>query len=207
MTITILIIIITCLVSYKAMNDRAFKQQLLHHPVSETRNGEWYRLLTSGFIHADYIHLGINMFVLYGFGQLVEDHYLYHFGEVGGRIIYLVVYLVCIIIGDLPSLIKHKDNSYYSALGASGAVSGILFVSILLNPWGRLLIYGILPIKAIIFGVLYLGYSSWAGKNSNDNIGHDAHFFGAVVGMVITVALIPSTFTGFIASFLDGLPF
>ncbi len=207
MTVTILIIIVTCLISYKGFKDRSFFEQLKHHPVSEAKNGQWYRMVSSGFLHADWVHLGINMYVLYEFGTLVEMLYLDQFGEVAGRGIYLALYLVMIILADIPSFIKHKNNSYYGAIGASGAVSGILFIFILFLPWAELRLYFAIPIPAIIFGILYLAYSSWASKKAQDNIGHDAHFYGALSGMVLTAILIPRTFSVFIDQFLNGLPF
>ena len=121
MTVTILIIIVTVLVSYKGFSDHAFFEQLKHHPVSEAKGGEWYRMISSGFLHADWIHLGINMYVLYIFGELVETLYLQQYGEVLGRAIYIIIYIAMIILADIPSFIKHKDNTYYSAIGASGA--------------------------------------------------------------------------------------
>jgi membrane associated rhomboid family serine protease len=200
MTVTILIIIVTCLISYKGFNDRSFFEKLKHHPVSEANNGEWYRMVSSGFLHADWFHLGINMYVLYEFGSLVERLYLDQFGDVAGRGIYLLLYLVMIILADIPSFIKHKNNRYYGAIGASGAVSGIL-------PWAELRLYFAIPIPAIIFGVLYLAYSSWASKKAKDNIGHDAHFYGALAGMALTIILIPRTLGVFIDQFINGLPF
>ena len=203
-TVTLLIIIITCLVSYKGFTDRAFFEQLKHHPVSESKNGEWYRMISSGFLHADWLHLGINMYVLYQFGTFVESMFLAEYGQVLGRTIYLILYIAMIIIADIPSLIKHKDNQYYGAIGASGAVSGILFIFILYAPWSMLRLYFAIPIPAIIFGVLYLGYSSWASKNSNDNIGHDAHFFGAVAGIVIALLALPWLFPHFLEAVMAG---
>ncbi|MFT4534731.1 MAG: membrane associated rhomboid family serine protease [Saprospiraceae bacterium] len=207
MTVTILIIIVTCLISYKGFKDRSFFEQLKHHPVSEANNGEWYRMVTSGFLHADWFHLGINMYVLYAFGSTVENEYLFKYGEIAGRGIYLAVYIVMIILADIPSFIKHKNNRYYGAIGASGAVSGILFICILYSPWAPLYLYGILEIPSIIFGVLYLVYSSYASKKANDNIGHDAHFYGALAGMVLTAILIPKTLGVFLDQFINGLPF
>lgn len=204
MTVTILVIIFTVLISFQGFNNRSFFEKLKHHPVSEYRNGEWYRMLSGGFLHADFIHLGINMYVLWIFGELTEDLYIAQYGEAVGRIVYLLIYLVMIVLASIPSLLKHKDNPYYGAIGASGAVSGVLFVYVLLAPWNKLYLYGILPIPAIIFGVLYLGYSSWAGKNQHDNIGHDAHFWGAVAGVVSTIILIPGVLSTFIDRLLVG---
>jgi len=207
MNVTLLIIIITCIVSYICFENRALFEKLKHHPVSEANNGEWYRMITSGFLHADYFHLGINMYVMYGFGSYVEQEFLYHFGDAIGRFIFLLLYLVMIILADIPSFLKHKSNYGYSAIGASGAVSGVLFIFILLRPWAQLELYFFIPIPAIVFGVLYLLYSSWASKNAKDNIGHDAHFYGAVAGMVISAILLPYVLGDFVEQLLDGLPF
>ncbi|MEM9548803.1 MAG: rhomboid family intramembrane serine protease [Bacteroidota bacterium] len=207
MSVTLLIIIVTCIVSYLCFENRALFDQLKHHPVSEANNKEWYRMVTSGFLHADYIHLGINMYVLYGFGTFIEQVFLAHYGEVFGRTIYLLLYLVMIVLADIPSFVKHKNNYGYSAIGASGAVSGILFIFILLRPWAILELYFFIPIPAIIFGVLYLLYSSWASKNAKDNIGHDAHFFGAVAGMALSIFLIPEILTIFFGQLVNNLPF
>ena len=207
MTVTLLIIIVTCIISLMCFENRALFDQLKHHPVSEANNNEWYRMVTSGFLHADYIHLGINMYVLYGFGTFVEREFLGQYGEVFGRTIYLLLYIVMIVIADIPSFVKHKNNYGYSAIGASGAVSGVLFIFILLRPWAQLELYFFIPIPAIIFGVLYLLYSSWASKNARDNIGHDAHFFGAVAGMVLASFLLPYILGDFIGQFVNGFPF
>lgn len=207
MNVTLLIIIITCAVSLICFENRALFDKLKHHPVSEANQGEWYRMITSGFLHADYFHLGINMYVFYGFGSYVELEFLHHYGDVMGRTIYLLLYLVIIIIADIPSFLKHKNNYGYSAIGASGAVSGILFICILLSPWAPLELYFLIPIPAIVFGILYLIYSSWASKNANDNIGHDAHFYGAVAGMVLSAILLPYILRDFILQFVAGLPF
>lgn len=205
MNITLLIIIITCIVSFICFENRRMFDQLKHHPVSESKNGEWYRMISSGFLHADYFHLGINMYVLYGFGTAVENEFLHHYGEVMGRFIYLLLYIVMIVLADIPSFLKHKNNYGYSAIGASGAVSGILFIFILFSPWSTLRLYFAIPIPAIVFGVLYLLYSSWASKNAKDNIGHDAHFYGAVAGMVLASILLPQTLGNFIQLFIQGL--
>lgn len=207
MNVTIVIIIITCIVSYICFENRALFDKLKHHPASEANNGEWYRMITSGFLHADYFHLGINMYVLYGFGSFVEENFLHQYGDAVGRFIYLLLYLVMIVLADIPSFLKHKTNYNYSAIGASGAVSGVLFIFILLRPWAQLELYFFIPIPAIVFGVLYLLYSSWASKNAKDNIGHDAHFYGAVAGMVLSAILLPYVLGDFIEQFTNGFPF
>ncbi len=208
MTLTILLIGLTCLISIPAFSNGEMKYRLLHYPYLETHNGEWYRILTSGFIHADWVHLFINMFVLYQFGGIVESIYVDQlFGPMWGRVLFLVMYLVGIVFANLPSLGKHKDNQRYSALGASGAVSGVLYAYILFAPWSMLGLFGIIPVPAIVFGVLYLIYSSYAAKHSRDNIGHDAHFYGALFGFFFTLALKPALFSAFLSKVINGLPF
>jgi len=174
---------------------------------NSSKNGEWYRMISSGFLHADWMHFGVNMFVLYQFGTSVEEIYLEKYGDAIGRGVYLLLYLIIIILADIPSFLKHKNNKYYGAIGASGAVSGIFFIAILNDPWETLYLYLAIPVPAIILGVLYLAYSSWASKKANDNIGHDAHFYGALAGMVLTAILIPRTLGVFVDQFMSGLPF
>lgn len=207
MSITLILVIVTGLISYQAFNDPGLKAKLLHRPVAEHRNKEYYRLLTHGFIHADFMHLGINMYVLYLFGEFVETKFVYTFGALQGRMVYLLMYLLTIVAASLPTHFKHKDNAYYSALGASGATSGIIFAFALFNPWNILLLFFIIPCPAIVAAVLYLVYSSWASKNAQDNIGHDAHFWGAVFGFVFTIAINPSFFNEFIHRLTTGFPF
>lgn len=207
MTVTLLIIIVTAFISFRSFENRAMMDQLKHHPASEANSKEWYRMITSGFVHADYFHLGVNMFVLYAFGETVETEILSYYDEVSGRLIYILMYVAMIIVGCMPSFFKHRNNYHYSAIGASGAVSGILFAYILFHPWKVLQLYFVLPIPAIILGVLYLLYSSWASKKMDDNIGHDAHFYGAIAGLVFTAFLLPDSLVIFLTRFLQGLPF
>jgi len=189
-TLTLIIIIMTGLISYQAFNDPAMKSKLLHRPIAEHNNKEYYRLLTSGFIHADFMHLGINMYVLYIFGTQVEMYFMAYFGDVIGKISYLAMYLISIVAASLFTHFKHQNNPAYAALGASGATSAVLFAFVIFNPWSMLLLFFVIPCPAIVAAILYLVYSSWASKNSRDNIGHDAHFWGAVFGFVFTMTLI-----------------
>ena len=207
MSITVVIIAVTCLISYQAFNDANLKSKLLHRPYLEHKDKEYYRLLSHGFIHADFTHLLINMYVLFIFGEYVENTFLAMFGAMKGRMFYLLMYLLTIVAASLFTHYKHKDHSYYAALGASGATSGILFSFILFNPWSTLLLFFVIPCPAIFAAVLYLGYSSWASKNSKDNIGHDAHFFGAVFGLLFTIALNPSILPNFLTRIMQESPF
>lgn len=189
----LIIIVITCIVSVIGFQNRDFFNAYKHHPYSENKYKQYYRMLTSGFLHGDFMHLGINMFVLWEFGKLVERIFTQKYGGIGS-FIFVAFYLVMIVIADLPTSRKHINNPGYAAIGASGAVSGILFSFILFNPWSKLYLYFAIPIPAIIFGVLYIGYSSWADqKNKNDGIGHSAHLYGALAGIILTLILIPES--------------
>jgi len=199
MSLTIIFIIITVLVSYRAFEDRRLKSNLMMHPLSVDEFGQFYRFVTSGFVHADWNHLAINMFVLYMFGSSLEngivivnsEGYLEEvvsfksiFGETMGLINFVILYIGSIIVGSIPSFIKHRNNGYYSALGASGGTSGVLFAVILFDPWSWLIFP---PVPFIVFGIGYLFYSSYMSKKGTDNIGHDAHFWGGVFGFLYTV--------------------
>lgn len=151
---------------------------------------EFYRFITSGLVHADIMHLAFNMFTLYFFGPYAERFYTVLFGD-PNHIKFIILYVGGLICSSIYSYFKHKDNPSYMALGASGAVSGVLFATILLDPWNWLLIFGIIPVPAILFGVAYLIYSAKMAKEGKDNIGHDAHFYGAIFGLVITLAFGP----------------
>lgn len=203
MTITGIIIVITCLISYMTFNDASAFSKLKHHPYSEAHQGEYYRMLTSGFLHGDLMHLLLNMYVLYEFGSVVERLYLAELGPSTGRIAFVGMYLVTIVAANIPTHLKYRNVSGYAAIGASGAVSGLLFAYVVFYPWSWLGIMFVIPCPAIVFAALYLVYSSWASKNSNDNIGHDAHFYGAIVGMLITFALMPDQLSGFAERLLD----
>ena len=181
--LTYILIGITVFVSYSAFNNRALLERLLFHPVSVAQNGEWYRLLSSGFVHGSWGHLLINMYVLYAFGTQVEAIFVGIFGGLG-KILYLAVYLLAVTLSSLPNQFRHGDDFSYRALGASGGTSGILFAFALFDPW-RWLLFPPMPI--IVAAVGYLIYSQYMDKKGTDNIGHNAHFWGAIVGLVATL--------------------
>ena len=207
MSVTLIIVIATVLFSMQAFSNPAVFDKFKHSPYIEHRHKEYYRWISSGFLHVDYIHLGVNMFVFYQFGGAVESIYQGLFGAMGGSILFLLMYLTSIVAGDLITFVKHKDNAYYTAVGASGGVSGVLFAYILFNPWAEMALYGIIPFRAIVGGVLYMAYEQWASRNSNDNIGHDAHFFGAIAGMLVTLVLEPRIFSYFINQLMNESPY
>ncbi|MDX6746361.1 rhomboid family intramembrane serine protease [Polaribacter sp. PL03] len=183
----LLIIIANVLVSMKGFNDYAFLDKYKFQ-VGRILSGEKIRTLTSGFLHVDWTHLGFNMYALYLFGKTVT-----HFS---GTSNFLIIYFVSLLAGSLYSLKFHKDEPYYSAVGASGAVSGIIYSSILLDPDMSLYLFFIpIPIPGYLFGVGYLLYSIYGMKKQLGNVGHSAHLGGAIGGFAITLMLNPSLFT------------
>jgi|TARA_B110000879_G_C11181215_1_gene518484 membrane associated rhomboid family serine protease len=162
--------------------------------------------LSAAWVHADFMHLAFNLYVLYGFGNFLESVFVVWFGTVGLGY-YLFLFLGSVLIAGIPSYIKHKDNSSYAAIGASGGVSGVLFANILLQPFNNLYLFGAVPIPGIVFGIAYLVYSNYMGKKGTDNIGHDAHIWGAIGGMAILVLIKPAVFTSFIQQIIDLIPF
>lgn len=203
MSATIIIIAITCLISFAAFRNTNLKRSFAHHPYSEDKSKQYYRLLTSGFLHGDTFHLFVNMYVLYGFGTFVEQMFQLMFGSTTGLVIFVSFYLLMIVLSSIPTHFKHRSNPGYSAIGASGATSAVLFSFVVFRPLAELELYFFFPIPAIIFAVLYLWYSSWAGKKALDNIGHDAHFFGAVAGFLFTILLKPDLFLSFLDQILS----
>ncbi|WP_240337167.1 rhomboid family intramembrane serine protease [Rufibacter psychrotolerans] len=202
-SITIILIAITVLVSLYAWQNQNLMENWVHHPQSVVRDKEWWRLLTSGFLHADFMHLFFNMFSFYIFGGVVEQQFMAIYGFTTGAVIYVALYLVAIVVSDLPTMIKHKNDSRYYSLGASGGVAAIIFASIYFNPLTELIIFPIpIPIKGYIFGVLYLFYSYYLSKRGNDGINHSAHFYGAAFGFVLSVILVPGQVQNFIQSIL-----
>ena len=207
MSVTLVICIVTFLISYQAFNNRNIIESLKHYPVAEHQNKEYYRMLSSGFVHGGWVHLLINLFVLYQFGPIVETILQQLFGTIMGPVIFLFMYLTTIIVADLPSFFKHKSNPSYAAIGASGAVSGVVFIYILFFPWTSLSLYGIIPFKAIVGGIAYLIYSSWASNNRNDGIDHSAHFYGAIYGILFMIVIYPKVISHFIAEMQSVLNF
>lgn len=184
--VTIVVIAANVILSFKGFSDRGFFERYKFN-VGGIRRGENIRVFSSGFLHVDTMHLFFNMFTLYFFAPVVIAYL--------GTLHFLIIYIASLILGNLLSLYFHKDEYYYSAVGASGAVTGVLYSAILLEPSMQLGILFIpLPIPAYVFGILYLLYSIYGMKNQLGNIGHDAHFGGAIGGFVVTLILRPSLF-------------
>lgn len=194
---TIILIIIICLVSIAGFNNRSTLEKLMHYPYLEKRNQEWYRFITGGFVHADWQHLLINMFVLYSFGGIIENIFRGYLNPNYTNLAYILLFFFCIVVGNIPSYIKHKDNPYYSGVGASGATSGLVFVYILFYPFQKIYVI-FFPMPGILFAILYLFYSSYAAKQQRDNIGHDAHIAGGIGGLIFAILLIPESVQSFV---------
>lgn len=184
--VTIIVIAANAIISFKGFSDFGFFERYKFN-VGGIRRGEKIRMFSAGFLHVDTMHLFFNMFTLYFFAPVV----IYHLGTLH----FLIIYIASLILGNLLSLYFHKDEPHYSAVGASGAVTGVLYAAILLQPNMQLGILFIpLPIPAYVFGILYLFYSIYGMKKQLGNIGHDAHFGGAIAGYVVTLILLPSLF-------------
>lgn len=194
----LILIALTCAVSFYAFSHPDFLERWLLNPYREHRQKRIAPYLTHGFLHADGTHLLFNMITLYFFGRAMEDFFQPHFGGVG----YYVFYLGGIIIAILPSALPNRRNPRYSTLGASGAVSAVLFSYILLQPWSMLLIYFI-PVPAILYAVGYVAYSIYLDKKGGDNINHSAHLWGAAYGVVFTVLIEPEVLPRFITLLFD----
>jgi len=182
---TLIIVIITTVISISAFSNRALFDRLQFNPYQTYHRREWYRIITHGFLHANWPHLIINMLVLFSFGGTVEVAFrvmTYQTWMKHPILWYIIFYFLSLIISSLTTLRKHKDNVWYNSVGASGAVSAVLFCCIFFDPHMTLLFMGIVPIKAFIFGPLYLLYTAYAARKANDNINHDAHLLGAVFG-------------------------
>jgi membrane associated rhomboid family serine protease len=201
--ITLLIIALTCLVSIAALSNPTLFSKLLFNAHSIHTRKEWYRFVSHALIHADWMHLAMNLYVLFMFGKMVENNFQAAFGDFRGEIYFLVLYVLSVVASSVPSYHKNKDNYHYNAVGASGAVSAVVFAAIMLHPTMRLsLMFIPIPIPAPIFGVLYLLYCRYAASNARDNVAHDVHYWGSIFGAAFTLAVLPSTFLGLIEAVL-----
>ena len=203
---TILLIILTCIVSVLALyNDKLFAQ-LQFNAYQIYHRKQYYRLLTHGFVHANWWHLFVNMFVLYFFGGNTEA-YLHGLANAGimqfPTLTFIVMYLLAIIFASTISLFRHKDNHWYNSVGASGAVAAVMFFSIFFNPWEKLYLYAVIGIPGIIFAILYIVYSQYMSRKGGDNINHDAHLLGAVFGFLFPLFIDISLIKVFISEIMS----
>lgn len=186
--ITLALLAVNIIISLIAMNNQDVLSKTIMWPYGVKRYHQYYRFLTSGFIHADYFHLFFNMFTLFFFGKAVEIYFNVY--GLGGNLAYIGLYFLGLIVSDLPTYLKQKDNYNYHCLGASGAVSAVVFSAIVFNPWSPIYIYGALKLSALVYAVLYIFYCVYMSKRGGDNINHDAHLWGALFGLGFTIALV-----------------
>ena len=197
-----LLIGITAIVSFITFGRHELVNRFSFNAYAILRRKEIYRLITHGFIHADITHLLVNMFTFYFFGSYMESMFT-HIGF--GRWEFVGLYFGGMIFASLFDLIKYRDNVYYQSIGASGAVAAVLFSSIIFNPWGIILLFAVIPVPGIIFGVLYIIYCQYMSKHSSDNINHNAHLWGAIFGLIYPILLKPSLLFLFL-NYLKNIP-
>ena len=204
---TLLIVALTVLVSIIAFNDSKLFSLLLFDPWKVVHQKQWYRMFSHGLLHADWVHLGVNMFVLYSFGQGVEMYFKQL--EIEGLLHlpwlwFLFLYISSLFVASLPTLWKHRNDSSYTAVGASGAVSSVMACCIFFNPWSKLYFWAVIPIPGIVFAAAYIFYSSYMSKKqTGEPINHDAHLFGMLYGLVFPLLIDPKLFLYFISKLID----
>jgi membrane associated rhomboid family serine protease len=182
--VTLSLIGVTCLVSYLAWKQPSLMARTILWPPAIARGREYWRLLSYGFVHADGQHLLFNMITLYFFGGAME-HYFSVLG-LPSPWGFIGFYLSALLVSILPSYLRNRDNPNYRSLGASGAVSAVLFAFILIQPWSLIIVF-VIPVPAIVYAVLYVGYSLWMERQGRDNVNHSAHLWGAGYGVLFTV--------------------
>jgi membrane associated rhomboid family serine protease len=185
-SLTTFLIIITSLASIAAFSNHKLMNDWILNPYAIKHDRQWWRMFTGGLLHGNWMHLIVNMLVLYMFGGPLERYFKDSMGSMGS-VYFLALYLLGIIIANISTVIKHKDNPSYNALGASGATSALVFAFVALEPWDKTIGFFFIPpgiLPNIVFGALYLVYSAYMAKRVGDNIGHEAHFYGALWGVL-----------------------
>jgi membrane associated rhomboid family serine protease len=205
LTVTNVLIGLTVIVSFYAFERPDFLNKLIMNPYRVKHRREYYRFITSGFIHLDHIHIIFNMLSLYFFGTAMEIKFWEVFGPLGYGY-FIALYILGIVVSDIPTYFKHRNNPRYNALGASGGVASVIFAFILFLPLEKLYLYFTVPIPGFILGVLYLFFSWHQGRHGKDNINHDAHLYGALFGLVFCIVLYPRVLPEFIEHIKNWRP-
>ncbi len=191
MSPTIILVILNIGASLYAWNNQDIYRKWMMTPYLVNRENQYYRFISSGFIHGDWMHLIFNMIALYSFGVNLE-YYLAAYTGANYQLYYYGLYLLALIISEIPTYLKHKNNPGYNSLGASGAVSAIIFARIIFDPMSEIYF-----MPGFIAGALYLLYSYTVGKKGVGGINHDAHFYGALVGILFIVIIHPASVPSF----------
>lgn len=196
MSITLILILITVGISYYAWQNPSLLDKMVLNPYKVTQRNEYYRFVTSGFVHADFGHLIFNMLSLWFVGEGIESLFGMLFGS-SGQVYYLALYILGIIVSDIPTFLKHRHKSGYNSLGASGGVAAVLFAAILYAPLLQICLYFLLCMPGFVFGLLFLGYSFYEARRGGSYINHDAHMYGAIFGMIFMAVVYPGAVPGF----------
>ncbi len=192
---------ITVATSVYAFSNPLVLGKMMLHPYSVYRDkSKWFTVFSSGIVHADWMHLLFNMFTFYYFGFALEVIFVQASGELG-HLYFALLYILSLVLSDIPTILQQKNNPNYFSLGASGAISAVLFSFILFYPKTELRIFFAIPMPAYVFAGLYIVYCIWASKKANDHINHDAHLFGALAGVIFTLLMYPWIFRHFIQQF------
>lgn len=186
--ITIMLIAANLIFSFIGFSNAGMVDKTIMWPYRVKREKQYFRFITSGFLHADFMHLFFNMFTLYFFGKNLEI--MFSIYGLGGNLSYLLLYFLALIVSDIPSYLKHKDDYNYRSLGASGAVAAVIFATIVFSPWSSIYIYAAIKISAAVYAVLYIAYCVYMGKKNADNVNHDAHLWGSLFGLAFTLVLV-----------------
>lgn len=197
MHITYILIGVTVLVSFYAFQSPSLMSSLIMNPYVTNHNRQYYRFISSGFVHKDHMHLLWNMFSLYFFGIAIESEFQARFGSAGG-LYFIALYVLAIVVSDIPTYLKRKNDPRYNSLGASGGVSAVIFAFIIFEPLANICLYIALCMPGFILGGLYIIFSWYQGRKANDNINHDAHLYGALFGFIFCVIVAPSSIGDFI---------
>lgn len=194
--ITYIIIALTALISIRAFQSPVLLSSLIMNPYQTERKRQYYRFITSGLIHKDYTHLLWNMISFYFFGIAIEHQFAYLFGN-AGKVYFVALYILAIVVSDIPTFLKHRSNPGYNSLGASGGVSAIIFAYIIFEPLSEICLYFALCMPGFILGALYIIFSWYQGRKANDNINHDAHLYGALFGLIFCLVMAPESIPEF----------
>jgi membrane associated rhomboid family serine protease len=198
MEVSYSIILVTCVISIFCLRDENLFHKLKFNAYDVKHSNQWYRFFSYGFLHANWLHLFVNMFVLLSFGEFVEKRFHMIFHEMY-ILYYLLLFIGALLISIIPAYAKHKNDVFYNSVGASGAVSAVVFASIILYPLGKISFFFIpIGIPSPLFGVFYLIYEWYMSRRADDNIGHDAHLWGSVFGILYPIALKPALANDFL---------